>query len=94
MSTPPAIRKVSLDPAALAALEKDGDVKFTRPPPLKAQRVIRERVLKALYGPTMKPTFKQQLLGFPSYRALTAVWAASYWQRQQTAKKIIAGLHS
>lgn len=85
MSTP-TVCKISLDPAALAALEKDGGVKFTKPLPLKAQQVIRKRVLKALYGPAMKPTFKQQLLGFPAYRPILSGWAADYWQRQQSLK--------
>lgn len=92
MSTPPAIRKISLDPAALAALEKDGDIKFTKPLSVKTIQVIRKRVAKTLFGPSMRPTFKQQLLAFASFAAFKASWAADYWQRKQTAKKIIAGL--
>ena len=96
MSTPPAIRKISLPPEALAALNADRVVPLKAPPkpwPLKAQMVIRNQVAKTFFGPSMRPTFKQQLLTFSSFAAVKASWAADYWQRKQTAKKIIAGLH-
>jgi len=85
MSTP-AVRKISLDPAALAALEKDGAVKFDKPLPPKVVQIIHKRVMKALFGPSMKPTFKQQLLQYSSFAAIKASWAADYWQNKMTEK--------
>ena len=82
MSTP-AIHKISLPPEALAALEADGAVKFDKPLPDKAIRVIRQGIAKAVFGPSMKPTFKSQLLTFVSFAAIKASWAADHWQRRQ-----------
>jgi hypothetical protein len=87
MSTPAAPRKVNMPPEALASLNAVSDTPIKKPLSAKTINVIHNRVAETLYGPLMKPTFKQQLLGFPSYRAMTAVWAASYWQRQQALKE-------
>ena len=89
MSTPPAIRKISLDPEALAALNADRVVPLKAPPkPLSAKAVqaIRKQVAEALFGPSMKPTFKQQLLTFSSFAAVKASWAADWWQLKMTEK--------
>ncbi len=86
MSTPPVPRKVHLPPEALAALEKDGAVKFKKPLSVKTLNVIRKWVAKTLYGLSMKPTIRQQLLGFPSYRAIAAVWAADWWRLKMKEK--------
>lgn len=82
MSTP-AVRKISLDPEALAALEADGAVKFDKPLPDKVIRVIRQSVAKAIFGPTMRPRFRPQLLTFVSFAAIKSSWAADHWQRRQ-----------
>lgn len=85
MSTP-AIRKISLDPEALAALEADGKIKFDRPLSAKVIQTIRQSVARRMFGPTMKPSFRQQLLTFPSYAAFKACWAADWWQLRMKEK--------
>ena len=80
------MRKISLDSEALAALEADGAVKFDKPLPDKAIQIIRRGVAKAIFGPTMKPAFKSQLLTFVSFAAIKASWAADHWQRRQRIK--------
>jgi len=92
--TAKAIKRVSLSPEALAALNADEVVvKPRKKLSQKAQRTTSMKARELLFGPTMKPTFKQQLLTFSSFAAIKASWAADYWQRQQTAKKIMTGLH-
>lgn len=85
MSTP-AMEKISLPPEALAALEADGKITFDKPLPPKVIQTIRQNVARRLFGPTMKPTFKQQLLTFPSYAAFSACWAADWWQLKMKEK--------
>lgn len=85
MSTP-APRKVSLSPEALAALEADGRVKFDKPLPDKAIHVIREQIVKTLFGPSMKLPIKGQLLTFVSFAAIKASWVADWWQLKMKEK--------
>ena len=64
MSTP-TVHKVSLDPAALAALNAVSDTPIKAlPKPMSAKmiNVIHNRVAKTLYGLLMKPTLRQQLI--------------------------------
>ncbi len=82
----PNIRKISLDPETLAALEADGAVKFDKPLPAKAIQVIRQGIAKAIFGPTMRPAFKSQLLTFVSFAAIKVSWAADYWQLKMKEK--------
>jgi len=86
--------KIELSPEALAALNAEGAELKAPPKPLNPMGVhaCRRAVARAVFGPTMKPTFKQQLLAFPSYAAVKAVWAADHFQKVQTAKRIIEGL--
>ena len=89
MSTPPAPRKVNMPPEALAALNAVSDEPIRVPPkPLSAEtvNVIRKRVAETLRDSLIQPTFKQQLLGFPSYRAVMACWAADWWQLKMKEK--------
>lgn len=85
MSTP-VIRKITLDPEALAALEANVEVKFDKPLLGKVIRTIRQGLAKAIFGSTMKPTFKSQLLTFVSFAAIKASWAADHWQSKMTEK--------
>lgn len=73
--------KVTLSPEALAALEADGDVKFDRPLHPTVVRACRAQVVRVAFGPTMKPTFNQQLLTFSSFAAIKAGWAANHFER-------------
>ena len=82
----PNIRKVSLSPEALAALEADGDVKFDKPMSNKAIQIIRQGVARAIFGPTMRPAFKPQLLSFVSFAAIKSSWAADWWQLKMKEK--------
>lgn len=75
------MKKISLDPAALAALEADGAVKFNRPLPIEVLRACRAQVAGAAFGLTMKPTFKRQLFTFSSFAAIKAGWAADHFER-------------
>ncbi len=78
------MEKITLSPEAMAALNAGG-AELKAPPkplPMKAQRVIQERIAKTLLGPSMKPNFKQQLLTFPSYAAIKASWATDHFQRR------------
>ena len=82
----PAIRKISLDPEALAALEADRAVKFDKPLSDKTIQVIRKVLAKTLFGPTMRLRFRPQLLTFVSFAAIKASWAADYWQLRMKEK--------
>lgn len=82
--------KITLPPEALAALNAESDEPIKAPPkplPMAVQRLIHEQVAKAVHGPSMRPTFKQQLLHFPSYAAMKAVWAADHFQRMAAERK-------
>lgn len=85
MSTP-AMRKISLNSEALAALEADGKVKFNRPLSAKMIQTIRQSVARRLFGPAMRPTFKQRLLTFSSFVAFKVCWAADWWQLKMKEK--------
>ena len=85
MSTP-AIRKITLDPKAVAALEADTEVKFDKPLSDKAIQVIRKQIAKTLFGPSMKPPIKGQLLTFVSFAAIKSSWAADWWQLKMKEK--------
>lgn len=77
------MEKISLSPETLAALNTESDEPLKAPPkPLsnKAIRIIRKRIVENLFGPPMRPTFKQQLLVFVSFAAVKSSWAADYWQ--------------
>jgi hypothetical protein len=79
------MKKVSLSPEALAALNADNPEPLKAPPkPLskKAVQIIRMHVAEVLFGPTLKPTLKQQLLGYSSFAAIKAGWAADHFQRK------------
>ncbi len=82
------MRKITLSPEAMAALNaEDAELKVPpKPLPDKAIQMIRKRAVKTLFGPSMKPTFKQQLLTFPSYAAIKASWAADHWQKMMEVK--------
>ena len=85
MSTP-TMRKVNIPPEAKAALEKNGAVKFDKPLSTKTIQIIRRVVAREVFGPAMKPTFRQQLLAFVSFAAIKAGWAASWWQLKMKEK--------
>ena len=85
MSTP-AIRKIKLDPAAVAALGADTEVKFDKPLSDETIQVIRKALAKTLFGPTMRPRFKAQLFGYTSFAAIKASWAADWWQLKMKEK--------
>lgn len=85
MSTP-AIRKITLDPEAVAALEADTEVKFDKPLSDKTIQIIRKVLAKTLFGPSMKPPIESQLLTFVSFAAIKASWAADYWQLRMKEK--------
>lgn len=78
------MRKISLDPEALAALNADGAELKAPPKPLSHEviQVIRRQVAETFFGPLMGPTFKQQLIGYSSFRAIKAIWAADNFQRK------------
>ena len=57
-----------------------------KPLPAKAQRVIQKQVVKAVFGPSMKPTFRHRCLGWTSFNAIKASWAADHWQRKMEEK--------
>ena len=83
------MRKISLDPEAMAALEVAGNTKLRGPPnilPQWAQQVILKQVAETFFDPSMRPTFKAQLLGYSSFRAIKANWAADHFQRMMEAK--------
>ncbi len=80
------IRTVSLSPEALDALEADGEIKFDKPMSDKAIRVIRRSMARKVFGPTMMPTLKPQLLTFVSFAAIKASWAADWWQLKMKEK--------
>ncbi len=81
------VRQVNMSPEALAALNAVSDKPIKKPLSVKTINVIRQRVAKTLHGPLMKPTLRQQLLGFPSYRAVAAVWAADHFQKMYSSKE-------
>ena len=85
------MKKISLSPEALAALNAESDEPIKVPPkplPLKAQNIISMGVREAMFGPTMKPSLRSRLLMWTSHAAIKASWAADHWQKMQTAKKI------
>jgi len=80
------MKKISLSPEAMAALEKDSAVKFNKPLPDKALKIIRMIVAESVFGPTMKPKFKQQLLYFSSFIAIKSSWAADHFLKMMEKK--------
>jgi len=78
--------KLSLPPEAIAALEADGRTKITRPLSDKEILIIRKIAARTLFGPSMRPTFKQQILTFSSFAAIKTSWVATYWQKIQRMK--------
>jgi hypothetical protein len=82
----PAVRKITLDPEALAALEADTEVKFDKPLSGRAVNIIRRGMARAVFGPTMMPRFRQRCLSESSYVAIKACWAADWWQLKMTEK--------
>jgi hypothetical protein len=85
----PAVRKISLTPEALAALNAESTEPVRpapQPLPPMAVQVIRKQIAEAVFGPSMKPTFRQQLLAFSSFSAIKAGWAAAHWQLKMKEK--------
>ena len=78
------MKKISLDPAALAALNAESPKPIRSPKPLpdKMIQIIRRGLAVTLFGPTMLPTFKSQLLTFSSVAAIKTSWAADHFQRR------------
>ncbi len=79
-------QKIELSEEALAALKASG---FTPPPeplPLWMQVEIREQVRETFFGRNLKPPFKIQCLGWTSFRAIKAVWAADHFERMNKEK--------
>ena len=83
------MRKISLDPEALAALNAEGTIMPVGLPkslPDDVVQVIRKQIAGTVFGPSMKPTFRQQLFTFVSFAAIKASWAADNFQRMQRRK--------
>ncbi len=81
--------KINLTPEAIAALNADADVPLKAPPkplPPRAVQVIRKQIAEVVFGPSLRPTFKQQLLGFSASRAVHASRAADHFQRMARAR--------
>lgn len=81
--------KINLTPEAIAALNADADVPLKAPPrpmPTQIVQLIRRQVAEVIFGPSLKPTFRQQLLRFSASRAIKACWAADNFQRMARAR--------
>ena len=81
--------EIKLSEEALAALKATGYEPPTRPPeplPMWMQVVLREQVRETFFGPSKKPPFRVQCLGWTSFRAIKAVWAADHWERKMKEK--------
>ncbi len=76
------VRKLTVPSEAKAALNEP-------PKPLSVEVLmsIRRVVARDVFGPTLRPTFKQRLLEFSSIAAIKAGWAADHWQKMQRKKK-------
>lgn len=79
--------KITLTPEQMAALETEG-TKLVQPLSQEILMVIRRRVVSALYGPSMRPWFKHQLLAFVSFAAIKSSWAADYWQLKMKERRV------
>jgi len=82
------VRKINLDSEALAALNAEGAELKEPPKPLpdEAVQIIHQQVARVVFGLSMRPTFKQQLLAFVSFAAIKSSWAADHFQRMQKVK--------
>lgn len=79
------MKKVSLDPATAAALDLPAP---PRPLPMWARQTIHNQVARALFGPLMRPKFKQLLRYSSSSVALLTgwpAWAERYRQKMERA---------
>ena len=78
------MKKLSLDPKAIAALNAEGAELATPSKPLSNEtvNVIRRGMARAVFGPTMMPTFRQRCLMWTSGAAIKASWAADHFQRK------------
>lgn len=82
----PKARKISLSPEAMAALQSDEKVvDFSKPLSPKVVRIIRKQIMQNVFGPNMRPTFRQQLLQFVSLGVLATVKQGREW-RERTAR--------
>lgn len=63
---------IELPPEALAALEKDGVVVMPKAVHPSIQRAVLEALAFGMFGPKMKPTFRQRCLLYVSFLALNA----------------------
>ena len=81
------MKKISLTPEALAALNADSDEPIEAAPapkvlPKAIQRVLHEHVARAVFGPLMGPTVRQRLTLWTSHAAIKASWAADNFLRR------------
>lgn len=84
--------KVNLPPEALAALNKTSDEPVIKAAPVmvlpeRAQRVAHAQVMHSLFGPSMKPTFRQQLLHYSSFAAIKASWESDEFSRKMKERR-------
>ncbi len=81
--------ELRLSEDALAALKATGYEPPDKPErrlPMWMQYEIREQVRETFFGPTKKPPFRVQCLGWTAFRAITAVWACDNWVAKMEEK--------
>lgn len=79
------MKRITMTPEAMAALNANGPI---RPMSDKMIQVIRKGVARAMFGPTLRPTFRWQLLTFSSFAAIQASWAADNFQRRYRERNL------
>ena len=80
--------EIHLSEDALAALKATGYEPPIETPPLPrwVQVELREQVRETFFGPSKKPPFRVQCLGWTAFRAIKSVWAADHWERKMKEK--------